>query len=143
METLAPSLHLLIYVRFSLESGESLRKTLQDYETLENHPEWTPFLRRWMTARQLGQDITPLIKSLKTPSQRALIQLLNQGLGGESIHPVLVQLEEELLEQANDEIEEFVSTLPLKALMPLLLFQFPAYLILMLAPLLISLISAS
>lgn len=143
METLAPALHLLIFIRFSMESGDSLRKALQDYESMDCHPEWTTFIKKWMQARQSGQDISTLIRTLKTPSQRVLVQLINQGLAGEPIHQNLIQLEEELLQQSNDEIETFISTLPIKALIPLLLLQFPAYLILMLAPLIISLISAS
>lgn len=68
--------------------------------------------------------------------RRSLLQILERGLRGEAVYSVLLQLETELVEACQEEISNKVARLPFILLIPLLLFQFPAFLMLLFGPLL-------
>ena len=67
---------------------------------------------------------------------RALWDLVDRGLAGEPISSALLALHDEVARAARAELELHVATLPFKMLIPLLLFQFPAHLLLLLGPML-------
>lgn len=75
--------------------------------------------------------------------RRQCLEVLSQGLQGEPIYSQICSLEEEVFEASRLEIEEFVALLPMKSLIPLLFFQFPAFLALLLGPFLLSFWSQS
>lgn len=140
MENLAPPLELLMDVRFGLEKGQSLKKTLLVY--IESQPEdpWRQELRLWLQLLEMGRSPLEILGKM-TFVRRQCLEILQQGLRGESIYQQICSLEEEVLEATRLEIDEFVSLLPMKSLIPLLFFQFPAFLALLLGPFLASFLS--
>ncbi len=140
METLAPPVELLMEVRFGIEKGQSLRKTLQAYAQGPDQSTWRQTVRLWLNLLEMGRPSSEVLKEL-SPARRQVLELMEMGLKGEPIFPQVCALEEELFETMKMEIEEFVATLPLKTLLPLLFCQFPAFLILLLGPFLTQFLS--
>lgn len=135
MESISPSLKLALSLRFSIESGESVRQGIKTYLAYTDD-EMSRIVAIWLSKKEQGQQATELAVKLKSPFRRTLLDCLERGLRGESILAQLSLLETEIIEANNDELERFTSLLPLKALVPLLLLQFPALFLLFLGPLL-------
>jgi hypothetical protein len=140
MENIAPPLELLMEVRFGMEKGQSLKKTILFYvETLPEDP-WRQQIGLWLKLLEMGRSPMEITEKM-TLVRRQCVETLERGLRGESIYPQVCELEEEVFEATKLEIEEFVSVLPMKSLVPLLFFQFPAFLALLLGPFLLSFLS--
>lgn len=135
MEDLAPPLQLVLTVKGVIENGESVRMGIRRFIS-QTDSDWSRLLARWFLMVENQQRTDTLINELSSPYRVALLQVLEKGLRGETIHPILCELEKELIEVSKLEIEKHISLLPLKMLVPLLLFQFPAYLILVFGALL-------
>lgn len=132
MEGLAPPLRLLLAVREGIERGASIRTCLMEFVERDRSL-LSRFLSRWLVERELGRRLSP--DERLSPSERHLLYILERGLEGEPVLPAVIELEAETIERCEFQIEEFIEALPLKSLIPLLLFIFPAYLILLLGPL--------
>jgi hypothetical protein len=65
-----------------------------------------------------------------------LYQTILSALRGEPVHKKLIELEKEISAACDENIEQFIASLPVKSMLPVLLFQFPAFLLLVLGPLL-------
>ncbi len=133
MENIAPPLELLMEVRFGLEKGVSLRKTLQSYIDSQPADPWRQQLALWLKLLELGRPPQEILGSM-TFVRRQCLEVIEMGLRGEPIYQQICGLEEEVFESTKLEIEEFVATLPIKSLIPLLFFQFPAFLALLIGP---------
>lgn len=139
MESITPTLRLVFCVRDALQNGETVRHGLRHF--VERHP--TPLawgVTGWLRDRDQGQ-INVFSEQLKS-SECHLLRLLERGLRGEAILGHLQEFERELVERCESQIDEFIESLPLKSLMPLLFLIFPAYLILLLGPLVERLLSS-
>ncbi|MFS4458828.1 hypothetical protein [Bdellovibrio sp. HCB2-146] len=135
MESVAPPLALLLCVKRAIEKGQPVRVGILYY--LKRHEgDFPEFVMRWMGLLQQGQDATTYLETEKSMHRRILIQLLERGLRGEAIYPTLLQLESEIIEACQDELGTKLARLPFILLIPLLLFQFPAFLMLLFGPLL-------
>lgn len=134
MDGVAPPLLLLSCVKRSIEKGQSVKMGVLVYLKKSNQ-DFTLVVTQWLGLLQQGKDTVPLIQTLTSIHRRTLLHVLERGLKGESIYNVLIQLEDELVEACNEEISRRLAMLPLIMLAPLLLFQFPAFLILLFAPL--------
>lgn len=133
MENLAPPLELLMEVRFGLEKGQSMKSTLLTYIETDPGDPWRQQLSVWLKVQELGRPTDQLVLLLN-PVRRQVLEVLEAGLRGEPVYPQICRLEEETFETAKIEIEEYIATLPIKSLVPLLFFQFPAFLALLLGP---------
>lgn len=138
MENIAPPLELIIEVRFGLEKGQALKKTLQNYaddcfSTDKESLNWRQFIQKWLRNLELGQSTVEIKKKLN-PVRQQIIDVLEMGLRGESIYTQICALEDELFEATKLEIEEHTAVLAIKSLIPLLMFQFPAFLMLLIGP---------
>lgn len=140
MENLAPPLELLMDVRFGLEKGMSLKKTLLAYIEVAPQDPWRQQLRLWLQFLELGRPTFEILNNM-TFVRRQCLEVLEMGLRGEPIYQQVCNLEEEVFETTKLEIEEFIAILPMKSLIPLLFFQFPAFLALLLGPFLLSFLS--
>ena len=140
MEGLAPSLELLIEVRFNLEANEPLSQAIKKYIT-QNSGEFPQAVKLWYEGLQKESGSTPII-ALKSTYQRNLLWLLERGVRGASIHAQLVELEGEMLLACENQLESFVALLPMKSMIPLLLLLFPAFMVLLIGPILIQLVSS-
>lgn len=142
MENLAPPLELLMDVRFGLEKGQSLKRTLQVYIEAQPSDPWRQQLALWLKFQELGRPTQGILKDMSF-LRRQCLEILEMGLKGDSIYQNVCGLEEEVFEATKLEIEEFIAILPIKSLIPLLFFQFPAFLALLLGPFFVSLLNQS
>lgn len=135
MEGLAPPLRLLFAVKRGLEKGQSVRVALNSY-LLGDKDDFYPLVIQWLGLMQQGQSARKLLLSVKSLHRQVLLELLERGLAGEAIYQHLLQLEIEIIEACQDEMNDKLARLPFILLIPLLLFQFPAFLMLLFGPLL-------
>lgn len=140
MENLAPPLELLMDVRFGLEKGQSLKKTLLTYINSQPEDPWRQQLGLWLKLLEMGRSTQEVTSSMSFV-RRQCLELFELGFKGEPIYQQICNLEEEVFESTKLEIEEFIAVLPMKSLIPLLFFQFPAFLALLMGPFLLSFLS--
>ena len=135
MEGIAPPLGLLLAVKRCLEKGQPVKVGIQ-YYLKRNQGAFVAVVGQWLALIQQGKDTQPLISQLSSQHRQVLLQLLERGLRGEAIYNVLQTLEEEILEACHEELTNKLAQLSFILLIPLLLFQFPAFLLLLFGPLL-------
>jgi len=138
ISTMMPvALQCLMSVLSNLQSGHSVHAALRLTTQAFTHPfydEMKVFLVRFENGRR-GQDLTRGLEHLsKTSARRALVQLYEAGLTGNSIVIPLKALREEFFYQCEVEYEKRLQILPLKLLIPLLLGFLPAVLCLLIGP---------
>lgn len=141
MEGLAPPLKCLIEIQSSLQNAEPAREGVTRYiQNARSGDVFADELRRFLFAWDQGRDWRSILLGVSSPHRRALMDLIAIALGGQ---PILLHLEELKVEVVNAvelEIQQHMELLPVKMLMPLLLLQFPAFLLLLFGPLLTQLI---
>jgi len=148
MENLNPTLQLILFLRLGLERGDSLRQLLQEFTHdrtgLESKDQRSFRLGVliWWTELEQRRSVPTMPHQLQLPARQNLLHLLTRGLRGESILPALNGLEQDVFEQCLEEMDHQMALLPLQALLPLLLLQFPALLLLLLGPLLSQVLSS-
>jgi hypothetical protein len=135
MEGLNPTLGLILSLRQSLERGETVRMALQQY-LRRNNDNLSQRVARLFSMKERSIDTTALKAELSSHYCRAVLDVVERGFKGESILPSLLLLEDEVRLSCQIEMEEWTSLLPMKALVPLLMLQFPALLALLFGPLL-------
>lgn len=140
MENLSPTLLLILEVRGALENGFSVRTGILQFIKISQSP-FATLLSQWLITIDQGQDLAKLYAPLH-PCRRALLTLLDRGMKGSAILSHLIDLEKEVLNSCEAEIEEHLQKLPLKLLLPILFFMFPAYLLLLLGPVLESILGS-
>lgn len=134
MDGLAPPLRLLWEVKRAMERGQSVKQGILGFVRGGND-EFSAQVVQWMALFQQGQETRGCLEGISSQYRRILLQVLERGLRGESIYNMLQQLEVEIVEACEDEISMKVARLPIFLLVPLLLFQFPAFLLLLFGPL--------
>ena len=134
MECVAPPLALLLAVKRSIEKGQPAKNGILNYLKKEEG-EFPQLVSKWLAHLQQGQVTHELLRAEKSIHRRVLLQLLERALRGESIYTPLSQLEDEIIEACNHELAQKLARLPFLLLIPLLLFQFPAFLLLLFGPL--------
>lgn len=141
VEGLAPPLKCLIEIHSSLQNAEPAREGVNRYiQSAAVNDHFAVDLRRFLFAWDQGNDWRSVIASVRSPHRRALMDLLSLALAGQPILPHLEELKIELMSAVDLEIKEHMELLPIKMLLPLLLLQFPAFLLLLFGPLLTRLI---
>ena len=136
MDYLAPPLNALLCLQLNIQNGLSVQSAIKSY--LHDFPD-CPFAQQvglWLFCVQTGK---PFKKKDLTSHRRMLLDILARGLKGQPILGVLKELEEELKESALRDLEDQIQKLPFICLIPLFLFQVPAFFLLLLAPLLLEL----
>ena len=138
MDYLAPPLNAVLYIQLKLKSGLSTRSAIQSY--IQNFPNCS-FAKQmgiWLLCQETGQTYCDNSLSNKN-YRRILLDLLTNGLKGEPILPFLHELERELSQISEQTLEEQSQKLPFITLIPLFLFQVPAFFLLLLGPILLEL----
>ena len=135
MEGLNPTLKVILYVKRGLKNGESLEKSLKSYFR-EPADEFSVVIYQWIILKKQGLKTSELIFEQKSIYRQQVLQLFEQAWQGIPIFETLLNLEEEVLQAINEEIDQHILELPFKSLIPLLLFQFPAYGLLLIGPIL-------
>lgn len=135
MENVAPSLQLILHVKRAIEIGDSVRSGVLAF-IAEDDSDYAKDVSKWISFVDQRLDIEGLLHKQCSQFRRSLLELLARGLRGESIYLYLCQLEQETIEACQDEIGRKLTKLPFLLLAPLLLMQFPAFLLLLFGPLL-------
>jgi hypothetical protein len=136
MENLTPPLLQAVReVRWAIGSGLSVNEAVRIY--LEQASgEFAQRFRAWWLQETQSSGPRPPPPTGTTFLQAQFFELIRRGRAGQPLSEVLRGLEEEIERSAQAELEMHLAALPFRVLLPLLLFQFPAYLILLLGPLL-------
>ena len=134
MVSLAPPLQAVLEIQLHLESGQSVAEAIRSYVKTLPEESFAKELGFFLFTEERGGDFE--IQKLKSPYRKHLIELLKRGLQGEPILEGLEELEKDLIEAAKQELEIHLQKLPFLCLIPLLLFEFPALLLLLIGPLL-------
>lgn len=134
MEDLTPPVLAAVReVRWRLSSGKSMKESLLFFLGNSSTP-FTRRLREWWALK--NQGLAPAEDIFTSHFQKAFINLIERGCAGQPTLEHLQALENEIESAAQAELELFLATLPFKILIPMLIFQFPAYLLLLLGPVL-------
>lgn len=136
MEVLAPSLRLVQSVRYSMEAGDSVRIGVREYLS-QPKDSFSRDVAAWMTLLERGCGTQEFLQKIQNPIRRQVLILLERGIAGEPILTALVAMDDEIQEQSLLQIESFLAQLPFRMMIPLLFFVFPAFLVLLLGPLLL------
>lgn len=135
MESLAPPFKCLLEVRWNLENGHSVRSALHLY-LRKVEDKFSLKVADWLILRDQGRPHHELQRHFRTLHQRALIEVLHQGLSGLPILNRIHELESEMQKASEDQIQRHLARLPFIALIPVILIQFPAFLWVLFTPLL-------
>lgn len=135
MESIAPPLELLWSVKSSLEAGETLRKGISNF-ILNHKSSFSEQTQHWLNYLNQGLSSDSLLSKESSIYRVQLFLLLEQGLRGSPIYSKLLDFELELIRACENEIQEHLDSLHFKILIPILIFQFPAFLLLLFGPLL-------
>jgi hypothetical protein len=134
-----PLLNSISELRHRLEAGESLRASLPLCLNT-NDSGWNNLARRWLIAHEHGTPTEKIVSEIKSPFRRIFLEMLAAGLNGAPIFQNLLELEKEVHAACELEIEENLRRLPFLSLLPVLFFMFPAFLLLLLGPVLLHLL---
>ena len=143
MEDLAPPLKALIEIKTLMEAGCGPNQSIRIYidENKTDLDEFSQKLQMWFLRRNLGKELDlSFWDSIQSPLQVSFFQLLNESLSGVPVLERLEGLKAEMIEAAKDELDLHLRRLPMLCLLPVLLLQFPAFLLLLFGPLMTSLI---
>lgn len=135
MEAIASPLHFITYVLKAIETSQSLENTIRLYLQTEKNdicPQLKIFYDRWLAKKLNDLEFIPA----KFHYRRAIFEVLLMGLNGRTIYPMLKSLEEEVVIACEQEIHSQAAKLPFLLLLPLLLLQTPAFLLLLFGPIL-------
>lgn len=135
MEDLSFLLKLCLHVRVSIEGGEALRVSLLRFSDLEDSLLYLK-LRQWLAHLDQSGGENCAESFFKNHHMHVFLEILFQGLSGHAIYDRIKAVEEELIEVCKDEFQKELDKLPYVLMVPLLLFMFPAYLLLLLGPIL-------
>jgi len=140
MVGLAPPLKAVLEIRLQIENGVSVPQAVRIYTQRNLYDSFAKELGLWLFAKETGKNYNE--KTFDAFYRRRLIDLLSYGLKGEPILEALIDLEEDLVFITNEDLEQHLQKLPLISLIPLMLFEFPAFFLLLVGPLLLNLLSA-
>jgi hypothetical protein len=137
VEGLSPPLRCLIEMQSCIQNGETVRTGLKRFlQSSDPKDAFTRDVRAFLFAWEQGHDWRACVTRTTSPHRKALLEVAACGLAGQSVLPHLESLRTEIAAACDLEIQAHLEMLPLKMLVPLLLFQFPAFLLLLFGPLL-------
>ena len=139
MEVLSDSYYFLSDLVMSLESGTSSRNFTQNYLRDQDNS-WTENLSKFYFRHTNGQEIDSEIHKLQIPYERAIINLLLRSFAGDPVVPELKTIEDQYYLAHKKVLDNQLIKLPYLSMIPLFIFLFPAYLVLLLGPILLSLL---
>lgn len=134
-QSLSFLLKLCLHVRVSIEGGEALRVSLVRFSELEDEILYLR-LRQWLAHFDQADGDCSAENFFSNHHIQIFLEILSQGLIGHSIYERVKAMEEEFIEICKDEFQRELDKLPYVLMIPLLLFMFPAYLLLLLGPIL-------
>ena len=132
MVQLDPNLQLLAHIRLSIVRGISLKAAIQEF-CRQHKAKISYDLTSLLISHQQNKAQYDLFDTVS--DERSLVlDVIWRGLRGESIIQYLPQLESELETRAYNKLDAFFKILPIKVLLVVVFFHFPALLIISLLP---------
>ena len=139
MVPLAPPLKAVLEIRLGIEQGLSVAESIRFFSKRNLKDLFARELGHWLFKKETGQVWQS--KLFKNSYRKYFINLLTRGLKGEPILERLQILEKDLTIAAEEDLERHLQKLPFISLIPLMLFEFPAFILLLLGPLILDLLS--
>jgi hypothetical protein len=138
VEDLALSYQFVLILSEDFRAGKTLRASIHSF-LATHHGEFAQDLLNWLRHCEKGTlnlFFEEFRKKNSSIYQQSLFELLQLHLRGASILEPLESLELEMRQASRAQLDAHLGQLPFKLLLPLLLFQFPSLLILIVGPLL-------
>ncbi len=135
MENLSFLLQLCLHIRASLEGGEALRISLSRFAEKKTSLLHFKALR-WLEHFDQTEGECCADKIFDSQQMVIFFHLIGEGLRGHSIYERIKSFEEDIVESCHDELQRHLDKLPYLLMIPLLLLLFPAYMLLLLGPIL-------
>ena len=160
MVPLAPPLRAVLEIRLEIENGVSVSQAIRSFSRRASDDIFAKELGLWLFARETGQGLDWPARetearqnkdrllpyhqktAFKSPYRKQLVDILARGLRGEPVLENLTELEEELKQATEEDLNRHLQKLPFLSLIPLMLFELPAFLLLLVGPLVLDLLSA-
>jgi hypothetical protein len=137
MEGLAPTLKCLIEIQSAIQNGETIRAGILHYlKASDCDEQFSGEIRRFLFAWDQGHDWRAVVSQCKSPQRKALFDVMAVGFQGVPVQPYIADLRNEMVQACEVEVLRHLEVLPVLMLVPLLIFQFPAFLLLLFGPLL-------
>ena len=140
MVYLAPPLRAVLEIRLQIENGVSVPQAIKLYAQRNAEDIFAKELAYWLFSKETGKNHG--LEFFNKPYRKHLIELLTRGLNGEPILEALCDFEEDLSFAVHEDLEQYLQKLPFITLIPLLLFEFPAFFLLLAGPLVLDLLFA-
>ena len=133
MGHIVPSLSFVRNLSTALEQGLSVLESFEQSMAKEDN-EFGLKMSLWWSYEKNG--IHNQVQ-FKTHYQKHLIEIIRNGLLGAPIYDHLCHLESEMSREFDRQWKAYLESLPLKLSVPLLIFFFPSYIVLLFGPLVI------
>lgn len=130
-----PVLNFTRELQWRIATGQSMREAMRACLD-QDSSKFGEKLRDWWHRQQKSEPSGSSFDFFKTQYQQALADIILRGRAGQPTQETLLMLCSEIERATEDALESHLGTLPFKLLVPLLLLQFPALLILLLGPML-------
>lgn len=140
MENINPTLKCIWFFQYSLSTGVSIRESMKRYVQLYPSCKLSAKLRQFIFLFDNHQDWRLAISYRSSIYQVQFFELLMAGLKGQSILQQLKELQAEVKVASELELQKHLQILPFKMMAPMLMMQFPAFLIIFFGPLIQSLL---
>ena len=160
MVPLAPPLRAALEIRLEIENGVSVSQAIRSFSRRALDDSFAKELGLWLFAYETGQGLKwppgpdkaprkkrqlwpqPQKPAFKSPYRRQLVDILARGLRGEPVLDALTDLEQDLKLATEEDLERHLQKLPFISLIPLMVLELPAFLLLLAGPLVLDLLSA-
>lgn len=130
-----PCLQLVQCVIFAIDSGSSVKTGILNF-LHKNNSEFSIQVKKWLFQIERGDWGAAKTLSFDSIYRRQCLLILEHGLRGDPIRQNLEIFVFELKQACEIELEVYLARLPFRLMLPVLLLQFPAFLILLFQPIL-------
>lgn len=136
MDDLAMPYIFVANLRYELESGSALlaivKRNAQEASDSFGHQ-----LEMWLVNSQTQRLPTGELQKAWPLYRKSIFDLLDMGRSGISIIEPLKSMEQELLVICENDLQRHLDRLPFKLMIPMLFFQFPGVMLLIIGPLMV------
>lgn len=123
-------------LRYELESGASLLPIIRRY-IQESSNDLSEQLEVWLANTQTQRLPTGELQKNWPIYRKSIFDLLDLSRSGVSIIEPLQSMEQELLKICENDLQRHLDRLPFKLMIPMLFFQFPSVMLLLIGPLMV------
>ena len=141
MESLAPPMVLLMICKTQIERGQTIKSGIREFLNQNKGP-FSFQVAGWLYKIENGQPTLEIIEQIESIHRRKLLEVLERGISREPIYGLLQEMEAEITDACEENIQNELTDLPYKLMIPILFFMFPAFMALLLGPLLAQLLDS-